>query len=357
MQIHKHTFPLKKLGLGNLDSPSALPEENVWEGYGVSCFLTHPTAPPKTVSREGIGGETFASPECLIKGPLGELSLYLSKFQKTAPPAKNAWFFLTLIPSHSSRCAASEKALSQRAGARAPDGKSEGDSLQLVMVRTPKRKQGNTCLPLEPNQEGGGREVTSTFFPTHGGDLNFGAAHQPSPHWGPANQDTKQINEKLEARFKTLKKHLKTAFIGVTSGFLSHLEIRGLGYRAWKVEDRCNTSQGEGSGEMQFKLGETHEHRVRMKPDLVYKTFSGLHSQKKQTLGAGVGGAPGGTEGGGQPLLMYGINKHQLFQTEARLIQLSKSPSSRGDVYKAKGVRRAGGHQSSLAKLKSGKRK
>jgi hypothetical protein len=89
-----------------------------------------------------------------------------------------------------------------------------------------------------------------------------------------------------------------------------------------------------------------------MKPDLVYKTASG--SQKKQTVGGGVSG---GTEGGGQPLLMYGINKSQVFQTSASLIQLSLSPASRGDVYKGKGVRRTGGRGSSMAKLKSGKRK
>lgn len=131
-----------------------------------------------------------------------------------------------------------------------------------------------------------------------------------------------------EAIFSTIMKHLQTSIIGVTSGYLSQLEIQGLGYRV-----SLPSAAGKANPPLRFKLGETHEQHVGLKPDLVYKASSRS--------------GPGGEA----TLWMYGINKNQVFQTEASIAELSKS--GRGDVYKGKGIRPAGNRP----KLKSGKRK
>lgn len=131
-----------------------------------------------------------------------------------------------------------------------------------------------------------------------------------------------------EARLSTIMKHLQTSIIGVTSGYLSQLEIQGLGYRV-----SLPSAVGTANTPLRFKLGETHEQLVGLKPDLVYSASSRS--------------GPGGEAS----VWVYGINKNQVFQTEASIVGLSKS--GRGDVYKGKGIRPAGNRP----KLKSGKRK
>lgn len=131
--------------------------------------------------------------------------------------------------------------------------------------------------------------------------------------------------KQIKPVLNTIARHVYNCIIGVTSGYLSELQIIGLGYRA-STRTKANM--------LSFKLGETHEMYLPTRSDQVYYVSSGQ--------------APGQTSCQTNTLMTYGINKHKVYETQAKIKRLSPA-----DRYKGKGIRVAG----ETPVLKAGKRK
>jgi len=127
--------------------------------------------------------------------------------------------------------------------------------------------------------------------------------------------------KQLKPVLNTIARHVYNCIIGVTSGYLSELQIIGLGYRA-STHTEANL--------LSFKLGETREMHLPTRSDQVYYVTTGQASGQTNTL------------------MTYGINKHKVYETQAKIKRLSPA-----DRYKGKGIRVAG----ETPVLKAGKRK
>lgn len=122
-----------------------------------------------------------------------------------------------------------------------------------------------------------------------------------------------ESTKKANALCNTLKKLIQQKMIGVSQGYLSEMEVFGVGYRV----------QLEAGETLCFKLGTSH--------DILYKLPYDVRGFCTSTT----------------KFYLYGVDKSRVTGVVAQLVALRKP-----DPYKGKGIR----VQTSLIKLKPGKK-